>query len=99
MKKSAVPKPPQLSAEGRKLWKDLQQEYGITDSGGLLILSAACEAFDRMRAAQKLIQGEGMTTTDRFGQSKPHPAVVIERDSRGQMLSALKQLNLDVEPL
>lgn len=81
------------------MWQRLQAEYSIVDAGGLVVLTAACEAFDRMRAAQKLIAKDGMVAADRFGQQKPHPAVVIERDARGQMLAALKQLNLDLEPL
>jgi P27 family predicted phage terminase small subunit len=98
MKKSAKA-PSNLSAEAKKMWREIQGEYQITDSGGLTILCTACEAFDRMRQAQKLIDTEGMVSADRFGQSKPHPAIVIERDSRGQMLAALKQLNLDLEPI
>jgi phage terminase small subunit len=51
-----------------------------------------------MKEAQQLVAKEGMTTTDRFGQSKVHPAVLVERDSRAAMLSALKQLGLEDEP-
>jgi hypothetical protein len=40
-----------------------------------------------------------MTVADRFGQPKVHPAVLIERDARGQMLAALRDLHLDLEPL
>src|SRR4051794_37843093 len=97
--KKRRPTPPQLSPEGRRMWRELQAEYQITDAGGLAILGAACEAFDRMREAQKLIAAEGMVSTDRFGQANPHPAVTIERDSRSQLLADLKALNLDLEPI
>jgi P27 family predicted phage terminase small subunit len=91
--------PKNLSREATKLWRGLQTEYGITDPGGLLILRSGLEAFDRMREAQQILSAEGMTTTDRFGQPKAHPLTIVERDSRAAMLAALKQLNLDIEPL
>ncbi|MGO9039875.1 MAG: P27 family phage terminase small subunit [Steroidobacteraceae bacterium] len=94
------PKPPKgLSAESLDWWERIGTEYDVTDPGGLLILASACEAFDRMRQAQRKLRREGLTAPDRFGQRKAHPATLIERDSRAAMLSALKQLNLDLEPL
>ena len=94
------PKPPAtLSAAGRKWWQRIQQEYQITSSGGLLVLTAASEAFDRMKEAQAVISKEGLTVTDRHGQIKVHPCTQIERDSRSQLLAALRALSLDLEPL
>lgn len=95
-----APRAPQrLSPEARKLWRTLAGEYGIADEAGQVILTTALEAFDRMRAAQLRIEQDGTVTTDRFGQLKAHPLLTVERDSRSQFLAALKQLNLDVEPL
>lgn len=74
-------------------------EYGIDDDAGLLLLQTALEAFDRMRQCQKAIRKDGAQVKDRFDQLKPHPLLNVERDSRSQMLAALKQLNLDLEPL
>jgi P27 family predicted phage terminase small subunit len=91
--------PKNLSREAKNLWRRIQDEYAITDEAGLLILATACEAFDRMRGAQSTIEAEGATFHDKWGQPRSHPATVIERDSRAAMLSALKQLNLDIEPL
>lgn len=98
MKNSLNP-PKHLSAAAKTWWRQIQDEYSVTDSAGLLVLEAAMEAFDRMKMAQSQVLRDGLTSSDRFGQAKPHPAVIIERDSRGQMLAALKQLNLDIEPL
>ena len=93
-------KPPKnLSREAKILWRKIQDEYAISDEAGLLILATGLEAFDRMRQAQDILKAEGMTTLDRFQQPRPHPAATIERDSRAAMLAALKQLNLDLEPL
>jgi DNA-binding MarR family transcriptional regulator len=87
-----------LTPEAQKLHEKLRKEYGIEDSGGLLILQTAFEAFDRMRAAQRAILQTGMSFTDRFNQLKANPLLTIERDARAQYLAALKMLNLDTEP-
>jgi len=93
-------KPPKtLSAEASRWWKKLTEDYEICDEAGFLLLQTALEAFDRMREAQAVITREGLTVKDRFDQAKAHPLTVVERDSRAQMLAALKALNLDLEPL
>ena len=91
--------PKGLSAPSKTLWKRLASEYAIDDDAGLLLLQTAMEARDRMRGAQEAIERDGMTVLDRFGQRKAHPLLHAERDARAQMLTALKALNLDVEPL
>ena len=91
--------PSNLSDEAGRWWRKIQKEYEIFDEGGLLILQVAFEAFDRMRGAQEIIDSEGVTFVDRFGQVKAHPLCSVERDARSQMLAALKSLNLDMEPI
>jgi P27 family predicted phage terminase small subunit len=101
LKKSpAEPAPPKaLSAEARAIWQQLASEYGISDAAGLHVLRVGLEAHDRMRAAQKAIEADGATVTDRWGQVKAHPLLSVERDARAQFLAAVKQLNFDLEPL
>lgn len=99
MKKTTPKVPPGLSAAAAAWWKRLLTEYSIEDSAGLLLLQTALEAHDRMYQARDLIAKHGAVTVDRFGQLRPNPATTIERDSRAAMLSALKALNLDLEPL
>ena len=94
------PAPPaHLSKEARELWRDIVTEYGIDDAGGLSVLKTGLEAFDRAAAARQAIDKDGMTIVDRFGAQKPHPLLSCERDARSQWLMALKNLNLDIEPL
>ncbi|MDD5007227.1 MAG: P27 family phage terminase small subunit [Syntrophorhabdaceae bacterium] len=93
MKKTA------LSKEAEKLRKSILSEYDISDSAGLQILNTALEAFDMMRDSQAQIKRDGLVITDRWGQSKAHPLCSVARDARAQFLQALKQLNLDLEPL
>ena len=98
--KNPEPKAPQhLSREGKRWWRKITAEYSIDDEAGKLLLQTALEAFDRMKKAAERIDQDGDAVEDRFGQVKPHPLLNAERDARSQMLAALKQLNLDVEPL
>ncbi|HEX2526877.1 MAG TPA: P27 family phage terminase small subunit [Geminicoccus sp.] len=98
MKKPEGP-PKQLTTEAKRWWLQLSSEYQIDDEAGLLVLQTSLEAFDRMRDAQKQIKKDGMTSKDRFGQTKSHPLLAVERDARAQLLAGLKALNLDIEPL
>jgi P27 family predicted phage terminase small subunit len=98
--KNSGPAPPRhLSQEARKFWRKIADEYAIDDDAGMLVLTTAFEAHDRMREAQRKIAEDGTTVMDRFGQVKAHPLLPVERDARAQFLAALRQLNLDLEPL
>jgi P27 family predicted phage terminase small subunit len=90
--------PAHLSAEAKGWWKKLVAEWALDDAA-LMILESALESFDRMRQAQADIAKNGLVATDRFGQRKPNPACVIERDAKAAMSRDLKALNLDLEPL
>jgi P27 family predicted phage terminase small subunit len=98
--KNSGPAPPRhLSQEARKFWRKIAEEYVIDDDAGLVVLTVAFEAFDRMRDAQGQITKDGTTIIDRFGQVKMHPLLPVERDARAQSLAGIKALNLDLEPL
>lgn len=95
--KSTPPK--HLSREAKGIFNAISQEYEISDCAGLKILRVAAEAFDRAQAAREQIDKDGMTVVDKAGQTKPHPLLPIERDSRAAFLAGLKALNLDMEPI
>jgi P27 family predicted phage terminase small subunit len=97
-KRSAPPAPSNLSAEAKTWWKSIHEENEISDQSGLLLLQTSLEAFDLMRQAQAVIREHGVTILDRWGQIRANPAVAAARDARAAMLSALRQLNLDIEP-
>ena len=90
--------PKHLSKPAKTWWRKIQAEYSITDQAGHLLLQTALEAFDRMKEAQERIATDGLMVKDRFEQDKQHPLLTVERDSRSQMLLALKALQLDVDP-
>src|SRR5438445_7129695 len=85
--------PGYLTAEARRHWRKFVEGWTL-DGAALLILSVGLEAFDRMRGAQAVIRRDGLIV-----EGRAHPAVQIERDARLAMLRALRQLNLDLEPL
>lgn len=94
-----APAPSHLSTEAKGWWRKVVNEYEISDDTGLLLLQTALESFDRMRSAQRVIKREGQSVRDRFNFPRAHPLLTVERDSRAGMLAALKQMNLDLEPL
>jgi len=91
--------PPQLGAEARRWWDRIVAAYEIEDEGGRLLLQTAMEAFQLMRECQAAIARDGLVTRGSKRQPRAHPLLAAERDARAQMLAALKQLNLDLEPL
>jgi hypothetical protein len=56
---TAIPPPKTLGAAGRTLWRSIQAEFSITDSGGYAVLTVACEALDRADGLRKCINEDG----------------------------------------
>src|SRR5262245_35960758 len=92
------PAPTGLSQEARKLWQTLVDTFEF-DAPALLILATAMQTYDRRNQAREILAKEGIVQVDRFQQSKPHPAVFVERDTTALLLKLMKSLNLDLEPL
>jgi phage terminase small subunit len=90
---------PQLSPEAQHLARKIRKEWAIDDTAGVFLLTRAMECWDRLRQAQALIERDGLITSDRFGQDKPHPATQIEKEARAHLLQCFKSLNLDLESL
>ena len=95
MRRSDAPR--HLSKESKKIWKELNNEFGL-DRSFKVILKTALEAYDRLTEARKQIDEEGITVTTPTGYSKEHPALKVEKQSRDGFLQAWRMLNLDVEP-
>lgn len=91
--------PAGLSESAKRWYRRLMAEFEIRDEAGRLLLETAMRAFDRGESARTLLEKDGITIVDRWGQQKPHPAATVERDARSGMLAALRALNLDIEPL
>ena len=93
-----IPKPPkELGKPGRTLWKAIEDEYAISDAGGLALLLAACRAEDDISRMRETVAREGDVL--KSDPSKPHPLLAAIRGSEGVRRQAIRALNLDVEPL
>jgi hypothetical protein len=94
-----TPKPPDgLGPDGKRLWLELQSSYGIVDAGGLLLLETAAKSYDDWIGARAILTEEGLTVPSPAGR-KAHPAVRLVEVAHRNMMAALRQLHLDVEPL
>jgi phage terminase small subunit len=88
--------PAGLSAPARKLWAEIQAGFSICDPAGLAILGEALRSFERSEQARRDVEKHGVSTRDKYGQTRVNPAANIERDSRAAFLSGLKALRVDI---
>jgi phage terminase small subunit len=90
------PKPPaRLSAATKKWWRELVNIFEF-EAHHLRLLQAAAESWDTAAAAQAIIDKEGLTFTDRWGQPKPRPEVAIANNARITFARMTRELALDV---
>ncbi len=77
-----IPKaPPGLSKRGAKLWRAVLDEFELSPAE-LELLRSALVALDRADEAAEVIAAEGVTSLDRYGSPKTHPAVDVEARNR-----------------
>jgi P27 family predicted phage terminase small subunit len=88
--------PKNLSPAARAIWRSVVRSY-VLEPRHEAILRTALEAHTRMEEAQERLALEGLTVEDRYGTPKPHPCIVIERDSRAAFLRGMRELGLDLE--
>jgi P27 family predicted phage terminase small subunit len=88
---------PQGLATATAAWfRSVCRDY-VLEPHHVRLLTLACRAWDRAEQARELLDREGLTTKDRYGTSKTHPAVTIERDCRTQFARMVRELDLDTE--
>ena len=88
--------PPQHLRAGTAAWfKQVVAEYNF-DSHHYLLLTKACEAFDRSEEAREAIAKHGAIYEDRFGAPRARPEIAIERDSRLAFARLVRELGIDV---
>lgn len=91
--------PKHLSPQGKRWWREIARDYHIEDPAGLALLTTAAECLDRRREAQAAIIEHGVVVKTATGGIKGNPAVQVEKDQLTGFLAAMRQLNLDIEPL
>ena len=89
--------PSHLSAESTEFWLWCTAEFEL-DKQHLLTLQAALEAWDRGQEARLAVDEFGILVDGRYG-ARQNPAVAVEKDSRLAFLRAMRELDLEGEPL
>lgn len=87
--------PKHLRPTTKRWWREVLDEYDL-EASDLRLLTLAGEAWDRGQQAREIVDRDGMTFLDRFGQPKPRPEIAIERDSRIGFARLLRELALDI---
>ena len=90
--------PKHLRKDTRTWWRSVVREWELQDHEQMLLTSAA-ETWDRIQECREVLDEEGVTYTDRFGQPKPRPEVSMERLQKLAFAKLIKALDLvDAEP-
>jgi hypothetical protein len=85
-----------LGKHGLALWDSVVSEYGIEDSGGVELLTLACQSLDRAEACAVEIKRTGLMLKTKIG-PKENPLIKHELAARAFTARTLQKLGLDVE--
>lgn len=92
------PGPPgHLSSKATALWRSIVDRYELEDEE-LATLTLALEAWDIAQTARRTLGREGQMIEDRFGQTKPHPAIQVHRDALASWARLTSQLGIPADP-
>ena len=89
--------PANLGAVGARLWRSIQREYQIVDSGGREILMQACAAGERAELCAQRIATDGMVIESKSG-ARDHPLLRHEAAARALCCRLLTRLGINIEP-
>lgn len=96
--KPKLPRPPAtLGKAGKAYWKTVFESFEV-ERHHVDLLESACHQLDRAESSRAVIASEGVTTIDRFGQARVHPAVEAERQAHLTFCKLQRELGLDVLP-
>jgi phage terminase small subunit len=88
---------PEGLAPATAAWfRSVVRDYAL-EPHHIRLLTLACRAWDRAEEARAVLDVEGLTVKDRYGCSKTHPCIAIERDYRTQFARMVRELDLDTE--
>jgi hypothetical protein len=88
--------PRALGKHGTDLWRNITDEYNISDAGGIEILALICQALDRAEEMAAAIDRDGPTITIR-GVLREHPLLKGELANRAFITRNLQRLGLNIE--
>jgi hypothetical protein len=85
-----------LNPEAQTFFNDVCHTFGIRDEAGKKVLLVACQALTQLREYETIVQRDGYTVKDRWGQWKNHPLLPYIRDTRQAFYAGIKTLNLEL---
>jgi hypothetical protein len=88
--------PSHLTEESRTLWAKLLDSFALEDHERDM-LRVTLEARDRANQARDLLDADGLTYVNRFGDPHVRPEVKVEHDARRLYLAGMRQLSLPEE--
>ncbi|RVC45104.1 MAG: P27 family phage terminase small subunit [Mesorhizobium sp.] len=92
-----APKPPPHLRQATKKWfKSVCEDYAL-DAHHVRLLTLAAEAYDQAQTAREVLDMDGQTFTDRFGQPKERPECGILQNARIAFARLIRELALDVD--
>ena len=87
-----------LGKHGATLWASIMAEYDIQDSGGIEMLTQACQELDRAESLREQIDRDGDVIRTK-GNLREHPGLKHELAARAFVVRTLARLGLDVEAI
>lgn len=88
--------PSNLRPATRKWFKSVVEDYEL-DGHHVRLLTLAAEAWDQAQTAREVLDRDGLTFLDRFGQPKERPECGILQNARIAFARLIRELALDVE--
>jgi hypothetical protein len=79
------------------LWRRVQAEFAIRDSGGCELLMQACSAVDTAESLAEEIARDGPVIRDPDRGLKSHPGIRDQLTARSLCLRALEKLGITLE--
>ena len=95
---TAPPPPRKLGPAGQDLWRRIQAEFHIVDSGGVEILCLAAHALDRAESLSAAIAEQGETIVTKGG-IRSHPSLRDEISNRALAARLLIRLGVTSEQI
>jgi hypothetical protein len=90
--------PANLGQAGREQWRSIQDEYGITDTGGLTLLGQLCAATDQIAECSAAVARDGLMVRGKFG-PREHPLLKHELSLRSFAVRTVQKLGIALEPI
>jgi hypothetical protein len=91
------PTPAHLGSCGKRFWKRILREYNVEEAHHYELLSQAAACLDRIEQARQRVEADGAFVVDRYGQTRAHAGVIIERDCRRLFAALCRELCLDIQ--